>query len=203
MPEFEKSKGFKMKGPTFFKSALKKYNSSPVKHKPNIHEEYSEHDGKSEHFHPVSNATVYSPKGSDQEAEKDKKKDWINKNIPKNVKDKYIEKRKEDNKKSPTKHKPNVHQEYSEHDGTSEHWHPTTNSTAYSPKGGKEEYEKDKKKQNVKKAEIKGKQAANIRKYQKATNVKKTKSAAKMLHAAGKEHTRQTYKGGNPKGMML
>ena len=25
MPEFEKSKGFKMKGPTFFKSALKKF----------------------------------------------------------------------------------------------------------------------------------------------------------------------------------
>ena len=32
MPEFEKSKGFKMKGPTFFKSALKKYNKpSPAK----------------------------------------------------------------------------------------------------------------------------------------------------------------------------
>ena len=31
MPEFEKSKGFKMKGPTFFKSALKKYGKAPMK----------------------------------------------------------------------------------------------------------------------------------------------------------------------------
>ena len=32
MPEFEKSKGFKMKGPTFFGSALKKYRKAPLKH---------------------------------------------------------------------------------------------------------------------------------------------------------------------------
>ena len=31
MPEFKKSKGFKMKGPQFFASALKKYGKSPVK----------------------------------------------------------------------------------------------------------------------------------------------------------------------------
>ena len=31
MPEFEKSKGFKMKGPQFFGSALKKYGKAPVK----------------------------------------------------------------------------------------------------------------------------------------------------------------------------
>ena len=31
MPEFKKSGGFKMKGPTFFKSALKKYGKAPVK----------------------------------------------------------------------------------------------------------------------------------------------------------------------------
>jgi hypothetical protein len=31
MPEFKKSKGFTMKGPTFFKSALKKYGKAPMK----------------------------------------------------------------------------------------------------------------------------------------------------------------------------
>ena len=32
MPEFKKSKGFTMKGPTFFGSALKKYRKAPLKH---------------------------------------------------------------------------------------------------------------------------------------------------------------------------
>ena len=31
----------------------------------------------------------------------------------------------------------------------------------------------------------------------------KKKSAAKMLHSPGKEHTRKLFKEGNPKGMML
>ena len=59
MPEFKKSKGFTMKGPTFFKSALKKYGKSPAKHKIRTgdgdlrgHSKWMEVDGK-QHRHPV------------------------------------------------------------------------------------------------------------------------------------------------------
>ena len=44
MPEFKKSKGFTMKGPTFFGSALKKYGKAPMK-------DYSVDKGSHDHPH--------------------------------------------------------------------------------------------------------------------------------------------------------
>ena len=79
-------KPFKMKG-----SPMKRNfgigPKSPAKHgelgeTKGWHEEYSEHDGTSEHWHPVSGNTSYSDKGSKQETEKEEREAAAEKESP-------------------------------------------------------------------------------------------------------------------------
>ena len=60
---------------------------SPAKHgelgeSKGWHREYSEHDGRSEHWHPVSGNTSYSDKGSKQETEKEQREEAADKESP-------------------------------------------------------------------------------------------------------------------------
>jgi len=49
MPNFKKSRGFKMKGPQFFGSAMKKYGNSPTKHKILVNPEDPENSARGYH----------------------------------------------------------------------------------------------------------------------------------------------------------